>query len=253
MWIALGILVLVGFFFMLLGWLGLGILVLLGFFCVILLGIEQLFYLLNWIEGRPKGVARVALLASLGLFLGALNWFVMMSVLTHIGGSGYNGKIEGTHYYVGEHGKYTEVSREVYWFTNAYFTASGFAILLPLAAFFLLVPLAKRRTSRRVAELRRRNDIGALYELVELSDLLLPKGYRDQQYINLYDLREALREKTELAVRNGASPPPALKRPTAAGKQALRDEWLAWIAAHEDQLCQYLARAPTDQERAMSE
>ena len=46
--------------------------------------------------------------------LAALNFVVLLIITAQIGGDAMNGKIEARHYFVGNHGVYTEVSRRVW-------------------------------------------------------------------------------------------------------------------------------------------
>ena len=46
--------------------------------------------------------------------LAALNFVVLLIITAQIGGDAMNGKIEAGHYFVGNHGVYTEVSRRVW-------------------------------------------------------------------------------------------------------------------------------------------
>jgi hypothetical protein len=67
-----------------------------------------------------------------------LNFVVFAGICYYLGGSALNGKIVSEHYYVGEHGHYTEVSHGVFIFSilDGCFTFSTFVLVLGLA--FLL-------------------------------------------------------------------------------------------------------------------
>ena len=73
--------------------------------------------------------------------LAALNFGALLYVTAQIGGDAINGKIEAGHYFVGNHGVYTEVSRRV-WILNylhnfsAIFT-HGFFLLNAFLQYFL--------------------------------------------------------------------------------------------------------------------
>ncbi len=61
-------------------------------------------------EPRNHGpVAR--LIALLGAVIGLGNLFLYLLITPMIGGSAVNGRIQNGHYYLAEHGRYTEVSR----------------------------------------------------------------------------------------------------------------------------------------------
>jgi hypothetical protein len=46
--------------------------------------------------------------------IGAINFIAFAIIASHLGGDALNGKVEYGHYYLMEHGRYTEVSRNVW-------------------------------------------------------------------------------------------------------------------------------------------
>ena len=62
------------------------------------------------------------------------NFFVFMGVSLYLGGDGLNGKKMAGHYYVADHGQYTEVSYAVFLYSriHALFTLGTFVVLLGL-------------------------------------------------------------------------------------------------------------------------
>jgi hypothetical protein len=72
-----------------------------------------------------------------------LNFFVFFLTSLLIGGSGSIGKIQDGKYYVGNHGKYTEVSQAMFEFSRIHGT---FSIIILVTAL-LIVLLSRRKTS----------------------------------------------------------------------------------------------------------
>jgi hypothetical protein len=71
-------------------------------------------------------------------FLYLLNFFAFFVVSMSIGGDGVGGKRENGRYYVGDHGKFKEVSRAVWLFSGCH--AVSIFVTVPLAILgFLLV------------------------------------------------------------------------------------------------------------------
>lgn len=55
------------------------------------------------------------LFALLGAVIGLGNLFLYLLITPMIGGSAINGRVQNGHYYLSEHGHYTEVSQQLYW------------------------------------------------------------------------------------------------------------------------------------------
>ena len=53
-------------------------------------------------------------------FIAMINFAIFWAVALKIGGDAISGKVENGHYYVCEHGKYTEVSRGVWNYSKAH-------------------------------------------------------------------------------------------------------------------------------------
>ena len=74
-----------------------------------------------------------------------LNAIVFVAITRELGGSALNGKVEGGKFFVGDHGRYAEVSASTYefsrWHTYA-FLATNPALLIALFA------LERRRKNR---------------------------------------------------------------------------------------------------------
>ncbi|CAG0926818.1 hypothetical protein TFLX_00217 [Thermoflexales bacterium] len=62
---------------------------------------------------------RLRRLPALIMYLGMMNFLLFFISSFLLGGDGLNGKIEAGHYYLGNHGDYTEVIYPVYWFSRA--------------------------------------------------------------------------------------------------------------------------------------
>lgn len=73
-----------------------------------------------------------------------INFIAFMCISLYLGGSAVNGKIVSEHYYLGEHGIYTEVSYRVFLYSkvHTYFTISTFVVLMGL--MFLLAIKGKK-------------------------------------------------------------------------------------------------------------
>ena len=73
--------------------------------------------------------------------LAILNFGALLYVTAQIGGDAMNGKIEAGHYFVGDHGVYTEVSRKVWVFsylhTSSMIFTHGFFLLNAFLQYFL--------------------------------------------------------------------------------------------------------------------
>jgi hypothetical protein len=59
-------------------------------------------------------------LAAILFFAALANFLVFFAVAIYIGGDAWNGKVEEGRYYVASHGKYTEVSSEVWHYSHAH-------------------------------------------------------------------------------------------------------------------------------------
>jgi hypothetical protein len=93
--------------------------------------------------GRPERLNAVTVFAAWAVFLAALaNYAVFWTVGVAIGGTAVTGKVEGGRYYVANHGRLTEVSREV-WVYSDYHTRSTW-ITHPLAVLAFVVMASSR-------------------------------------------------------------------------------------------------------------
>ncbi len=70
----------------------------------------------NW--WKPRVV--IGMLLGLMLFASIAGMVGHMMLFRHLGGSTTNGKIVGERYYVGNHGRYSEVTRGEYYFSYHY-------------------------------------------------------------------------------------------------------------------------------------
>jgi hypothetical protein len=61
-----------------------------------------------------------------------LNWFVWSWIGASLGGDAFEGKVEGDKYFLGSHGKLTQVSQRVYNYSviHCYTAFGGWAILV---------------------------------------------------------------------------------------------------------------------------
>ncbi len=91
---------------------------------------------LMWTKLRPK------LQLTIGLFsiIAILNFLLFMVITQNQGGSALNGKVENGHYYLGEHGHYTEVSQAVYLLNQAYeiITLAAFGVTFLIGVIYSL-------------------------------------------------------------------------------------------------------------------
>ena len=65
-----------------------------------------------------------------------VNFGVFAGIAIWLGGDALNGKIEGGHYYLGEHGHFTEVSRQVFTYSRNH---AQFMILTHILAFGVIL------------------------------------------------------------------------------------------------------------------
>ncbi len=89
-----------------------------------------------WTKLRPK------LQMTIGLFtiIAIPNFLLFMIITQNQGGSALNGKVENGHYYLGEHGQYTEVSQAVYSLNRVYeiITLSAFGVTFLIGVIYSL-------------------------------------------------------------------------------------------------------------------
>jgi hypothetical protein len=80
------------------------------------------------------------------LFAGCITSSIVFDIeSSRLGGDAINGKIEAGRYYVGSHGRYTEVSREKYE-RSRWHTHLAWATLLFFGAAFLTAWIVEKRT-----------------------------------------------------------------------------------------------------------
>jgi hypothetical protein len=77
-------------------------------------------------------------------FLAIVNWVVFVVIALSIGGDALNGKIEAGHYYLREHGRYTEVSAAVFQYSRIH--ALSLFVTHPLA---MVAAIWRYRTQER--------------------------------------------------------------------------------------------------------
>lgn len=83
-------------------------------------------------SGRKSMRTRSELRMAIASIAAALNFFSFMVVAVLIGGDALNGRVSAGHYYLGNHGSYTEVSRSVFIYSACH---ASLAILGLLALF----------------------------------------------------------------------------------------------------------------------
>jgi hypothetical protein len=106
-------------------------------------------------QASPVSGASVSKLGRALVLLGIANfttfWFATMAM----GGSALNGKVEDGHYFLGEHGKYTEVTSRQFqfsaWHTRSIFLTHGLGALGALLLYSIDDPFVTRRNRRRDA------------------------------------------------------------------------------------------------------
>ena len=179
-----------------------------------------------------------------------------------LGGSATTGKIEGGRYFVGYRGEYTEVSRNAYNFSRAYGYGTDVTSALCVVAWLAYSPCVIRRSRReskaRIAELRARNDIQALCELIDMLEFQETDatfGYLSSvheyvcPHVDLAGLRVAIEEKTSPVLEKEGMPLALSPRRTLGERSAEKEAWLQWVTSHEEQLCEYLTRSPPGETR----
>ena len=68
--------------------------------------------------------------------VGIVNFLVFFLVAVHLGGDAVNGKVVADHYYLASHGRYTEVSEEI--FNYSRWHVYSLWVTAPLALFAVL-------------------------------------------------------------------------------------------------------------------
>jgi hypothetical protein len=220
--------------------------------CVFVLGFLALAAALAWFllrgrSGRLSFLERLCVLFFIAIILSGVNWvvgeFLVFDQL--LGGDAIGGKIEGDRYFLGRGSEeYTEVSKELYWFSYWYFRLSAFAFPVAFGGCLATGISARRQRRRqwlqRVRTLAERNDLQALCDLIELLDDRMPfkagKGAEDLRHVC-----EAIRQKTQ------AIGVPSLFLPLSADEpREVRTEhkeiWRAWVKAHEAALSKCFGR-----------
>jgi len=72
-------------------------------------------------RGRMGGMRRhLGTIGTAFFFIAVINFAIYEAVSLKIGGDAINGKVENGHYYVCSHGQYTEVSHEIWNYSNAH-------------------------------------------------------------------------------------------------------------------------------------
>jgi hypothetical protein len=75
------------------------------------------------------------------IYLGLLNFISFLAIYFLIGGDAPNGKVENGHYYLDQHGTYTEVSHAVF----IYSACHAYSALFGLVLVFVAARAWKRR------------------------------------------------------------------------------------------------------------
>lgn len=180
------------------------------------------------------------LLFFIGIILSSVNWIVGQVIVFDglLGGDAVRGKIVDDHYFLGRgSGEYTEVSRELYWFSYWYLRASQVTVAICWGGFFGTFLVAKRRRRRqwlhRVRTLAERKDLEALYELIDLIDDSLPFSGRKASE-DLRELCKVIRARTDkIAV---PASPDLSPDATPEERKKQKEMWREWVEAHEADL-----------------
>lgn len=92
---------------------------------------------------KPKqsGLAKARKVLNGIFFLGILNFLIFLAGTSYLGGDAFNGKQMDGKYFVGSHGKLTEVSQSVFMYSRLHvlslFITHPAAVLAGLASFIL--------------------------------------------------------------------------------------------------------------------
>jgi|SRR5580658_4198589 hypothetical protein len=81
-----------------------------------------------------SNLKRIKIIAGILLGIAGLNFIVFVIAAICIGGDALNGRTEGGHYFVANHGKLTEVSRAVWIYSRIH--ACSVMVTHPLGIFF---------------------------------------------------------------------------------------------------------------------
>ena len=108
------------------------------------------------------------------ILLAFLNFWAFMLITTWMGGSAGNGKIEDGHYFLGEHGHYSEVSQTLFQrmrlYEYAMFTTHGLGMLAGVLVFLVLPrflqPAGTAGDERNVTEIERKKARRAMWRKV---------------------------------------------------------------------------------------
>jgi hypothetical protein len=82
-------------------------------------------------------------------FLCLANFFAFVIIAARIGGDALNGKMEDGHYYVANHGKYTEVSASIFQYSRTH--AHSVFVTHPLAFIAAFVGYCAQRRQKLAA------------------------------------------------------------------------------------------------------
>lgn len=186
---------------------------------------ERWFYFESRRTGRAVGLVL--------LFLGVVSGFAAFASIPLLRGLG---DVEFTRVY-------TQVSIAVFHLTFV----AGLLYLLWKSK------VLRRKLTERVQQLRRRDDLQALYSLVDLLDLLWQPRKGNIFHISplplsvdTYEIRVALREKTERVMKSEPKPLTVSPQDTQRAADEQKIMWLEWVNAHERELCEYLAPIQDD-------
>lgn len=71
------------------------------------------------------------------LIIAGLNFVVFLTLASTLGGDAWNGKIENERYFLGSHGKYTEVTHQIYVYSQIH--VIGTIFISCLCVFYALL------------------------------------------------------------------------------------------------------------------
>lgn len=136
---------------------------------------------------------RLRRLPELIVYLGLMNFLLFILSILLLGGDGLNGKVEAGHYYLGNHGEYTEVLLPIYLFSRLWgillFVSWPFVIVAPIISW------AGGGTERDDEAMRAVN-LGSAYGLLEGFFSRLFDSWRrpDLEFFTRYTESECIKE-----------------------------------------------------------
>jgi len=88
-------------------------------------------------------------LCVLGIIIGAVNFFIYLSIADRLGGDAVNGRSENEHYFLASHGHETQVSRAAFTFSRIHTYSVWITHPLAIASGVILFSLIRRNESER--------------------------------------------------------------------------------------------------------